>query len=99
MAANLQVSVVIDSSFTPLFLGGHHQPRSRDNLFNDNVSCIAFRATSKQFSVDNKVLCSIISTAFVFNFYRKSLAHDGFPSKPSSLPPMKPSPATRGASH
>ena len=44
----------VDSSFTPLFLGGHHQPRSRDDLFNDNVSCIALRATSKHFAVDNK---------------------------------------------
>lgn len=90
MASNLQVSVAIDSSFTPLFLGGHHQPRSRDNLFNDNVSCIAFRAKNKEFSVDNKVLCLLNSTTvFLFTFYRKSLAHDGFPSNPSSPPPMK----------
>ncbi len=51
---NPQVSVSVDPGFTPLYLGGHHQPKSRDDLFNDSVSCIALRASSKSFAVDNK---------------------------------------------
>ena len=51
---NPQVSLSVDTSFKPLYLGGHHQPKSRDNLFNDNVSCIALRAASSSFSVDGK---------------------------------------------
>ncbi len=40
-----------------MYLGGHHQPKSRDNAFNDNVSCIALRAAVNEFTVDNKEIC------------------------------------------
>ena len=50
----MQVALEADASFPPLYVGGHHQPMSRDNLFNDNVSCIALRAASSSFCVDGK---------------------------------------------
>ncbi len=40
------------AGYAPRYLGGHHQPRSRDAHFNDNCACIAVRARSTAFTPD-----------------------------------------------
>jgi 8-oxo-dGTP pyrophosphatase MutT (NUDIX family) len=40
------------AAYAPRYLGGHHQPRSRDAHFNDNSVCIALRARSTAFAPD-----------------------------------------------
>ncbi len=40
------------AGYAPRYLGGHHQPRSREAHFNDNCVCIALRARSTVFTPD-----------------------------------------------
>ena len=40
------------AGYAPRYLGGHHQPHSRDAHFNDNCVCIALRARSAAFAPD-----------------------------------------------
>ena len=49
----LSRAVQVDlAGYAPRYLGGHHQPRSRDAHFNDNCVCIALRARSTAFAPD-----------------------------------------------
>ncbi len=47
-----EVGIVLDSTFTPAYLGGWQASRSRDGVVNDNFSAFAVRASSAAFTVD-----------------------------------------------
>jgi 8-oxo-dGTP pyrophosphatase MutT (NUDIX family) len=48
-----EVDVEVDlDGYAPRCLGGYHLPRSRDNIVNDNLKCLALRARSTVFTPD-----------------------------------------------
>jgi 8-oxo-dGTP pyrophosphatase MutT (NUDIX family) len=49
-----EVGVVLDPSFSPVYLGGWQKGKARDGCVNDNFSIFAVRAASKAFKVDAK---------------------------------------------
>ncbi len=50
-----EVDVEVDlDGYPPRYLGGYHLPRSRDDVINDNLICLALRARSTVFTPDMK---------------------------------------------
>ncbi len=62
-----EVDVEVDlDGYAPRCLGGYHLPRSRDDIVNDNLKCLALRARSTVFTPDMQ---EIHRAKWVMHFY------------------------------